>query len=143
MSRVVVLTGAVALALVVRPGAPAAEHAPTVRVAFLQGEQLVQVRRPGRAPADAIRRLLAGLTHAEKARSFKTYVPAGTRLRRLTIQRGLATVDLTARFLSFHQFGFVPAYPASHGCLRQAYAVARWTYDFASVGMPVRVLARS
>ena len=37
----------------------------------------------------------------------------------------------------------VPAYPASHGCVRQLYSVARWTYNFAFVGMPVKVLARS
>ena len=37
----------------------------------------------------------------------------------------------------------VPAYPASHGCVRQSTTVARWTYDFAYVGMPVKVIARS
>jgi hypothetical protein len=43
---------------------------------------------------------------------------------------------------AFHEFQVVPAYPASHGCVRQSYTVARWTYNFASVGMPVTVLAR-
>jgi lipoprotein-anchoring transpeptidase ErfK/SrfK len=37
----------------------------------------------------------------------------------------------------------VPVFPASHGCVRQAVSVARWTYNFATVGMPVRVLSRS
>jgi hypothetical protein len=45
--------------------------------------------------------------------------------------------------IAFHEFAVVPVYPASHGCVRQSFAVARWTYDFADVGMPVRVLARS
>jgi lipoprotein-anchoring transpeptidase ErfK/SrfK len=45
--------------------------------------------------------------------------------------------------IAFHQFGVVPTYPASHGCVRQDFSVARMTYDFAEVGMPVRVVARS
>lgn len=45
--------------------------------------------------------------------------------------------------IAFHEFPDVPAYPASHGCVRQAFSVARWTYAFASVGMPVKVIAAS
>jgi hypothetical protein len=45
--------------------------------------------------------------------------------------------------IAFHELGDVPAFPASHGCVRQSYTVAHWTYDFAAVGMPVRVLAKS
>jgi lipoprotein-anchoring transpeptidase ErfK/SrfK len=45
--------------------------------------------------------------------------------------------------IAFHEFGVVPTYPASHGCVRQPVAVARMTYDFAEVGMPVRVVATS
>jgi lipoprotein-anchoring transpeptidase ErfK/SrfK len=45
--------------------------------------------------------------------------------------------------IAFHEFASVPVYPASHGCVRQSAAVARWTYDFAEVGMPVTVLAKS
>jgi hypothetical protein len=45
--------------------------------------------------------------------------------------------------IAFHELGDVPAYPASHGCVRQAFAVARWTYNFATVGMPVKVIAKS
>jgi len=45
--------------------------------------------------------------------------------------------------IAFHQYALVPAYPASHGCVRQVPAVARMTYDFAQVGMPVDVIARS
>ncbi len=45
--------------------------------------------------------------------------------------------------IAFHQYPDVPAYPASHGWVRQLYSVARWTYNFAFVGMPVKVLSRS
>ena len=45
--------------------------------------------------------------------------------------------------IAFHEFGDVPVYPASHGCVRQSFTVARWTYNFAYVGMPVKVIAKS
>jgi lipoprotein-anchoring transpeptidase ErfK/SrfK len=45
--------------------------------------------------------------------------------------------------IAFHQYLTVPAYAASHGCVRQVPAVARITYDFADVGMAVDVLART
>jgi len=45
--------------------------------------------------------------------------------------------------IAFHEFGDVPVFPASHGCVRQPFSVARWTYDFADIGMPVLVLART
>jgi Sporulation and spore germination/L,D-transpeptidase catalytic domain/Putative peptidoglycan binding domain len=45
--------------------------------------------------------------------------------------------------IAFHEFPDVPIYPASHGCVRQALSVARWTYNFATVGMPVRVIGKS
>jgi hypothetical protein len=45
--------------------------------------------------------------------------------------------------IAFHEFQVVPVFPASHGCVRQSPTVARWTFDFATVGMPVKVIARS
>jgi lipoprotein-anchoring transpeptidase ErfK/SrfK len=45
--------------------------------------------------------------------------------------------------IAFHEFPEVPAYPASHGCVRQSFTSARWLFDFAEVGMPVKVLASS
>jgi peptidoglycan hydrolase-like protein with peptidoglycan-binding domain len=45
--------------------------------------------------------------------------------------------------IAFHEFGVVPTFPASHGCVRQPVAVARMTFDFAEVGMPVRVVTAS
>jgi lipoprotein-anchoring transpeptidase ErfK/SrfK len=45
--------------------------------------------------------------------------------------------------IALHQFPDVPAYAASHGCVREDAATARWMYDFGFVGMRVKVLARS
>jgi peptidoglycan hydrolase-like protein with peptidoglycan-binding domain len=45
--------------------------------------------------------------------------------------------------IAFHEFQVVPTFAASHGCVRQSTTVARWTYNFAAVGMPVKVIARS
>jgi hypothetical protein len=45
--------------------------------------------------------------------------------------------------IAFHELRDVPAYAASHGCVRQSFTVARWTYNFATIGMPVRVIATS
>ena len=45
--------------------------------------------------------------------------------------------------IAYHEYANVPVFAASHGCVRQSSTVARWTYDFATVGMPVKVIARS
>jgi peptidoglycan hydrolase-like protein with peptidoglycan-binding domain len=45
--------------------------------------------------------------------------------------------------IAFHELQDVPIFPASHGCVRQSFTVAQWTYTFATVGMPVKVIARS
>jgi lipoprotein-anchoring transpeptidase ErfK/SrfK len=45
--------------------------------------------------------------------------------------------------IAFHELQDVPVFPASHGCVRQSFTVARWTYNFATIGMPVRVIASS
>jgi len=45
--------------------------------------------------------------------------------------------------IAFHELQDVPVVPASHGCVRQSFTVAHWTYNFAFVGMPVKVIARS
>jgi hypothetical protein len=45
--------------------------------------------------------------------------------------------------IAFHQYLDVPSYAASHGCVRQLPAVARMTYDFAEIGMPVDVIGRT
>ena len=45
--------------------------------------------------------------------------------------------------IAFHELAEVPAYPASHGCVRERYVNSKWMYDFARVGMPVKVIASS
>ena len=40
---------------------------------------------------------------------------------------------------AIHGFSPVPAYPASHGCVREPIWAANWTYDQTPVGTPVDV----
>jgi hypothetical protein len=90
---------AAALLAVETMGRAAAATARThVQVYFVQGEQLRPVTRPGRTAREAVRQLIAGPTRAERRRGFRTYIPAGTRIRRIAVAHGLATVDLTPAF---------------------------------------------
>jgi hypothetical protein len=68
------------VALLGLSGAAVTSAAETQRIPvfFLQGEQLIQVTRPGTSPANAVRQLVAGPTRAEAARGIRTYVPSGT-----------------------------------------------------------------
>ena len=70
----------------------------TLKVWFVQGEQMVSVDRPGATAADAVTALLAGPTAAERSQGIRTYVPAGTRLNGVTIANGVARVDLSLPF---------------------------------------------
>jgi hypothetical protein len=45
--------------------------------------------------------------------------------------------------IAFHEYPIVPAYPASHGCVRVNTYDARFFYDFARHGTPVLVLGSS
>ena len=45
--------------------------------------------------------------------------------------------------IAMHQYPDVPAYAASHGCVRVTQYDAEWLFHFVSVGTPVAVLARS
>jgi peptidoglycan hydrolase-like protein with peptidoglycan-binding domain len=91
-----------AVTAVVAAGLDSATAAPRPHVAvyFVRGEQLMPVNRPGTTAREAVQQLIAGPTRAELARGFRTYIPANTRVRGVTIANGLATVDLTAPFLS-------------------------------------------
>jgi Sporulation and spore germination len=82
---------------IVAGAAPAAGTQQTVKVWFLQGEQMTTVTRPGSTAEDAIRELLRGPTAAETKQGVETYVPAGTKLRSVTVVNGLATVDLSLK----------------------------------------------
>jgi lipoprotein-anchoring transpeptidase ErfK/SrfK len=90
---------AVCAVLVLAVGAGPSRAAPSVKVFFGHGEQLTAVQRPGITVQDALQALIAGPTPAEKAKTFRTYVPAGTRIRSATIDGDVATVDLGAGFM--------------------------------------------
>jgi lipoprotein-anchoring transpeptidase ErfK/SrfK len=87
----------VAAAVASAPGGAAT--APTVKVWFLQGEQMTSVQRRGSTQEDALRALLAGPTTAEVRRGVRTYVPTGTPFRAVTVENGVATVDLGEKFV--------------------------------------------
>jgi lipoprotein-anchoring transpeptidase ErfK/SrfK len=90
---------ALTVVLVAVVSAGAASPASTVKVFFGQGEQLVPVTRPGATVQDALTALVAGPTSTEKAHSFRSYVPPGTRVRSVTLDGAVATVDLGVGFL--------------------------------------------
>ena len=91
---------AAAAGLLLTAAGSAATGSGQVRVYFLQGEQLVRITRPGSSPAAAVRQLLQGPTRAEASTGVRTYIPLGTRLRKLRISKGLATVDVGRRFIA-------------------------------------------
>jgi len=80
----------------------AAAPAPRVSVYFLRGEQLAPRQRVVSTPAEALRKLVAGPTAAERKRAFRTYIPAGTVVHSVSVANGLATVDLSSGFVSGH-----------------------------------------
>jgi hypothetical protein len=99
----VVLAVATALGLFLGPAAQAegqssASSSPTVKVWFLEGEQLASATRPGTSPQDALQALLKGPTAAEYKLGYRTYIPAGTKLGRVTVANGEATVDVSLNF---------------------------------------------
>jgi len=84
---------------VAAPTAPSAgESVTTLKVYFLQGEQVRPVARPGRTLSEAIGALLAGPSLAERGRRIATEVPADVPLRGVELRNGVATVDLGAEF---------------------------------------------
>jgi peptidoglycan hydrolase-like protein with peptidoglycan-binding domain len=82
-------------AIVVTSSAAAAPRAPTVKVALLQGEQVVYLDRPGSTLDGALRALLAGPTPAERKEEVTTQIPAGTILRGVSVKNRVATVDFS------------------------------------------------
>jgi peptidoglycan hydrolase-like protein with peptidoglycan-binding domain len=93
------VAGLALLATAVSAGSVAAAGGPRVPVYFVQGEQLVPVKRPSTTAREAVRELLAGPTRVERGSGFRTYIPRGTRLRSVTLKEGTATVDLTSPFV--------------------------------------------
>jgi lipoprotein-anchoring transpeptidase ErfK/SrfK len=96
---------AIVALLAVVIASPSSAAAPRLHVYFVQGEQLAGVARHGSTPSDAVRLLIAGPTRAEVARGFRTYLPAGTRVRSVKVSHGVATVDLNERFASGRNTG--------------------------------------
>jgi lipoprotein-anchoring transpeptidase ErfK/SrfK len=88
------LSCAALIALMIASAAHAATSPTTVEVFFGQGEQLVAVQRSGSTVQDALQALIAGPTPAELRSSLRSYVPAGTTVRRVTVSGGIADVDL-------------------------------------------------
>jgi peptidoglycan hydrolase-like protein with peptidoglycan-binding domain len=97
--RAPLLIAAAAALLALAPAATPATPT-TVKVAFLQGEQVVYLDRRGSSLEAAVRALLAGPTAAERRREVTTQVPAGTPLRGVSISGAVATVDLGERFVA-------------------------------------------
>jgi len=95
-----VVLGLGVLVAVAGTQATAAEASGTLQVAFLRGEQLARVSRPGTTATDAVRALIAGPTAAERSRGFRTYFAPGTKLRGLSRSGRLATVDFNSAFAS-------------------------------------------
>jgi lipoprotein-anchoring transpeptidase ErfK/SrfK len=80
------------------PSSAGAATGGTLKVAFLQGEQIAYVDRPGSTAEAAVRALLAGPTRSEAVREVTTQVPAGTPLRSISVAGTVATVDLGEQF---------------------------------------------
>jgi L,D-transpeptidase-like protein/sporulation and spore germination protein/putative peptidoglycan binding protein len=91
------LPAALALAIVLLLAGQAAGQS-TLKVWFLQGEQMVSVDRPGTSAEDAVQALLAGPTSTERKLGFRTYIPFTTELNDVSVANGLATVDLSLDF---------------------------------------------
>ena len=83
----------VSAVLSVTNGAAEVSRTQTVKVAFLQGEQVVYVDRRGSTLDGALRALLAGPTAAEKRLEITTQIRNGTTLRGVSIKDRVATVD--------------------------------------------------
>ena len=100
LTRIALLCSTAALVAVtlvaVAPGA--SSQTATVKVAFLQGEQVVYVTRSGSTLRQAVAALLAGPSAAERRREVTSAVPAGTPLRAVSSTGGVATIDLGEKF---------------------------------------------
>jgi spore germination protein GerM len=81
------------LATALSSSATASPRAAPVKVAFLQGEQVVYVDRPGSTLQQAMTALVAGPTKSEGARKIKTQIPSGTALRAVSLKDRVATTS--------------------------------------------------
>jgi hypothetical protein len=85
-------------------GTAGSERRTTVTVFFARGERVEPVTRSvpsvPRIGTAALEQLLAGPTASEVAAGYVTQIPAGSRLRGLTITDGVAVVDFSGEFES-------------------------------------------
>jgi hypothetical protein len=83
---------------------PAGQKPIRYEVWFHRGEQLFMVSRTSaptpRVGAAALDHLLAGPTEEERVEGVQTQIPDGTKLLGLSIDKGIARVDLTSEFES-------------------------------------------
>ena len=97
------LRGALALAIatslvLVLVGPAEAGSNRVVDVWFQRSGEPVAATRHAPTIMRTVQALLAGPTHAERRRGLRSAIPAGTKLRELSIARRIVTVDLSARF---------------------------------------------
>jgi L,D-transpeptidase catalytic domain/Sporulation and spore germination/Putative peptidoglycan binding domain len=97
------------LATALLSSASASSGAASVKVAFLQGEQVVYIDRSGSSLKQAMTALLAGPTKGEVKRDIKTQIPSGTPLRALAVKNGVATIDLGEKFATGTRFDSLTA----------------------------------
>ncbi len=96
--RTILLPALLATILVATAAGGSSSRSATVKVAFLQGEQIVTVPRNGSTLRQAITALLAGPSAAEQRREIASAVPPGTPLRAVSVTAGVATIDLGEKF---------------------------------------------
>ena len=100
LARIILFSATLATAALAAATGGSSSPSATVKVAFLQGEQVVTVTRNGSTLRQAIAALLAGPTAAEQRREIASAVPTGTPLRAVSVTGGVATVDLGEKFAS-------------------------------------------
>lgn len=87
-----------------RPAAVRAAPTRTVSLYFLRGEKLgvahERVARSAAPVAAALGLLVRGPSATERAAGLASQIPAGSRLRGVTLAGGVASVDLSSRFAS-------------------------------------------
>jgi lipoprotein-anchoring transpeptidase ErfK/SrfK len=81
----------------------------SVNVSLLRGEQPVVVSRRGSGVEAAVEGLLAGPTAAETKKGVRSQLPAGVLVKSLTVEDGIASIDLGARFASVTSAESLPA----------------------------------
>jgi len=96
--RSVLFVSCACLALTFAGAGQTRSQAAPVKVAFLQGEQLVLVTRAGTGVEGVAAALLAGPTATERTKDTRTAIPDATPLRSVSLQGNVVTVDLGEKF---------------------------------------------